>query len=197
MKIGGDFKATKWPGLRKRLDAGDDSAWKEAVVVVRDRIDGRYLKHARRIMDSPYSAFAMLTIDSAVIETLEQFRRGVRETPARKSGEFFRVFLTTTRLKRYFKVATADLFYRTIRCGLLHQGETKSDSVVTKKAFVVRRSRTGQGIRVNARRLHEELEATFEEYVAALLKGDKDLRTAFVKKMDYIARSKPDTAAVV
>ncbi len=115
-----------------------------------------------------------------------------------KSGEFFRVFLTTTRLKRYFKkVETADLFYRTIRCGLLHQGETKSDSVVTKKAFVVRRSRTGQGIRVNARRLHEELEETFEEYVAALLEGDQDLRTAFVRKMNYIARTKPDTVAVV
>lgn len=96
MKIGGEFLAKDWPGLRKRLDAGDDSAWGEAVAVLRARVDGRYLKQARQIMDRPYSGFAVLAIDSAVIETLEQFRKGVRETPSRKSGEFFRVFLTTT-----------------------------------------------------------------------------------------------------
>ncbi len=197
MKIAGEFKAKQWPRLRKRLGAGDVSAWEEAIVVVRDRLDGRFLKQARQIMDCPYSAFAVLTIDSAVIETLEQFRRGVPETPSGKSGEFFREFLTTTRLKRYFNVERADLFYTTVRCGLLHQGETKLESRVTKKPFVVRRSRAGKGIRVNARRFHEELEATFEEYVSALLKGDRDLRTAFVKKMGYIARSQPDIAAVV
>jgi hypothetical protein len=196
MKIAGEFEAKQWPGLRERLNAGDVSAWNKAIVVVRDRIEGRYLKQARRIMDYPYSAFAVLTIDSAVIETLEQFRRGLSETPPGKSGEFFKVFLTTTRLKKYFNVDRAHLFYTTVRCGLLHQGETKSDSRVTRKPFVVRRSRTGKGIRVNARRLHEELEATFEEYVAALLKGDRDLRDAFVTKMGYIARSKPDTAVV-
>ena len=197
MKIGGEFPAKDWPGLRKRLDAGDDSAWNEAVEVLRARIRGRYLDHARQITGRPYSAFAVLTIDSAVIETLEQFRRGEKETPPGKSGEFFRVFLTTTRLKRYFRSQTANLFYKTIRCGLLHQGETKSDSRVTKKPFVVRRSRTGKGIRVNAGRLHNELEATFEDYVGALLKGDQNLRASFVKKMGHIARNKPDTAAVV
>ena len=199
MKIGGEFLAKDWPRLRKRLDAGDDSAWKEAVAVLRARVGGRYLEQARQIMGRPYSGFAVLAIDSAVIETLEQFRRGVRETPWKKSGEFFRVFLTTTRLKKFFTVATADLFYTTIRCGILHQGETKSDSLVTKKQprFVVRPSHTGKGIVVNARRFHEELETAFEDYVSAILGGDQNLRAAFIKKMGHIAKSEPDVAGVV
>ena len=96
-------------------------------------------------------------------------------------------------------MVTADLFYTTIRCGILHQGVTKSDSRVKRKKarFVVRHSRTGKGIVINARRFHEELGAALEDYISELLGGDKDLRAAFVKKMSYIAKSTPDVAGVV
>ena len=138
-------------------------------------------------------------IDCAVVEALEQFRRGADETPCRKGKEFFRDFLTQTRFGRHFTPATANVFYETIRCGILHQAETKADSLVKKKAaaFVVKQSATGKGLIINARSFHSELEAVLDDYAAALLAGDVVLRTAFIRKMKYVARDPTGIAGVV
>ena len=64
-------------------------------------------------------------------------------------------------------------------------------------AFVVKLSATGKGLTINARRFHEELEAAFEDYAAALLAGDVQLRASFIKKMTYIAREQTGIVGVV
>jgi hypothetical protein len=91
------------------------------------------------------------------------------------------------------------VFYETIRCGILHQAETKADSLVKKKAaaFVVKQSATGKGLIINARSFHSELEAVLDDYAAALLAGDVVLRTAFIRKMKYVARDPTGIAGVV
>src|ERR1035437_10631269 len=94
----------------------------------------RYLHHAGELLKRRYSGFAVLAIDGAVVEALEQFRRGEKETPPRKGGEFFRAFLTKTRMGKHFTPEMATLFYETIRCGILHQAETKEDTLVKKNA---------------------------------------------------------------
>ena len=133
MRIAGEFKAQEWETLRTRLVAGEQAAWHEAVKLLDDRIRGRYLDHARRLLDEHYSGFAVLALDSAVIEALEQFRRGEPKTPNRKSGTFFKTFLTQTRFKAHFtSEEKAGLFFDTIRCGILHQAEAKEDSLVKK-----------------------------------------------------------------
>ena len=63
--------------------------------------------------------------------------------------------------------------------------------------FVVKPSRSGKGIVINAKRFHEELEGALDDYVKALLDGDAPLRKSFIKKMNYISRSYPDEGAVV
>jgi hypothetical protein len=190
VKIAGEFKATEWPTDRNRLEAGDDEAWKLAVEILRKRLCGRYLDQSRALLDRSYSGFAVLAIDCAVVETLEQFRRGAKETPRRMGLQFFKTFLTKTRFGNHFTEATAQLFYETVRCGILHQAETTADSIVKKKSatFVVKQSTTGNGITINARRFHEELEAALADYVSALLAGDVGLRTSFITKMNFIAR---------
>lgn len=199
MKIAESFQATEWPAMRTRLQADDAGAWSEAASILRERLGGRFLKHAHSLLDRSYSGFSILAIDSAVIEALEQFRKGAHRTPSRKSGEFFRDFFTKTRFKEFFTPKTADLFYKTIRCGILHQAESEADSLVKKSAapFVVKLSRSGKGIDINAKRFHEELEGALDDYVKALLAGDAPLRKSFITKMNYIARSSPDKGAVV
>lgn len=81
MKIGGEFRSSEWSVLRQRLEANEPKAWQEAIQLLEDRVAGRYLAHARQLLDRPYSGFAVLAIDCAVIEALEQFRRGAAKTP--------------------------------------------------------------------------------------------------------------------
>jgi hypothetical protein len=147
------------------------------------------------LLHEPYSGFAVLALDSAVIESLEQFRRGKPETPKRQCGAYFAAFLTQTRLKTHFTPAKAALFYETIRCGILHQAEAKEDSRVKKDSAhpVAVLSKSGAGLVINARRFHEELEGAFEDYKAGLTsdkpsKAREESRAAFIRKMDAIAR---------
>ena len=198
MKIAGNFRANEWGAMRTRLNADDATAWEEAVMLLRERIGGRYLKHARELLNRPYSGFAILAIDCAVIEALEQFRKGVPSTPRRKSGEFFRDFFVTTRFKRFFTAKTSKLFYETVRCGILHQAESNADTLVKRSttSFVVKQTPSGTGVVINSRRFHEILETVLEDYISKLLAGDVTLRKAFITKMNYITRSEPDSGAV-
>ena len=185
--------------MRQRLEANEPKAWQEAVQLLKDRVAGRYLAHAHQLLARPQSGFAVLAIDCAVIEALEQFRRGVAKTPRKQSSAFFEAFLTNTRFKSSFSLKTAKLFYKTIRCGILHQAEAEATSLVKKKQaqFVVKLSPAGTGVIINSRRFHEELEAAFNEYTEALLHGGTDLRGRFITKMHYIARSPQSETGIV
>ena len=201
-RIAAEFKAGEWEALRTRLVAGEPAAWSEATQRLDDRIRGRYLGHARRLLGEPYSGFAVLALDSAVIEALEQFRRGKPSTPRRQCGTYFEAFLTQTRFKEHFTVAKAALFYETIRCGILHQAEAKEDSLVKKNTThpVAVLSKSGAGLIINARLFHNELENAFEDYKQSLTDGTdtktrRDLRQAFIDKMDSIAR-RPSGAGI-
>jgi len=203
MRIAGDFEASEWKTLRVRLVADEQAAWDKATKLLDDRIRGRYLGHARRLLDEPYSGFAVLALDSAVVETLEQFRRGKPETPRRQCGAYFEAFLTQTRFGTHFTAAKAALFFETIRCGILHQAEAKEDSLVKKDSAhpVAVLSKSGAGLIINARRFHEELEGAFADYKAALAsdtpsKARDESRAAFVRKMDAIAKWRPTGAGV-
>jgi hypothetical protein len=199
MKIAAEFTASEWPTLRSNLEAGDAKAWERGVEILRARLCGRYLNQSRALLSRQYSGFAVLAIDCAVVEALQQFRCGAEETPWKKGIDFFQECLTQTRLGKHFTKPTAELFYNTIRCGILHQAETKADSLVKKKmaAFVVKQSATGKGLTINARRFHEELERAVDDYAEALLSGDVKLRASFITKMKYIAREPNAIAGVV
>jgi hypothetical protein len=198
MKIAGNFRANEWSAIRTRLNANDPAAWCEAVTLLRGRIGDRYLKHAGELLNHQYSGFAILAIDCAIVEALEQFRKGVPRTPHRKSDEFFRDFFLTTQFKQFFTAETSQLFYETVRCGILHQAESNADTLVKKStaAFVVKKTSSGKGIVINAKRFHEILEAVFEDYITKLLTGDTPLRKAFIQKMNYITRSTPDSGVL-
>lgn len=203
MKTAGKFDHTAWPALKPRLVAGEAAAWQEAVDLLQQRLGARYLDQATHIMSQAYSGFAVLAIDCAVVEALEQFRQGAtesRDVDGRSAvGKFFEAFLTQTRFG-----LSADLarkFYLTVRNGILHQAETKEDTLVNKSkssAFTIQASPSGDGVIVNAKRFHEELLLAFEDYKNALLVGQPQaLRDKFIDKMDFINRVQPGQAPVV
>lgn len=148
-------------------------------------------------MSLPYSGFAVLAIDCLVIEALQQFREGVDESNSVETS--FVRFLKETRFNLDRHVARK--FYFTIRNGLLHQAETKEDSLINKSKKSpqpVQRAASGTGVVVNARRFHEELRLAFAEYKNALLAGQpQSLRDRFILKMNFINRVPPGQAQVV
>jgi hypothetical protein len=182
----------------RRLTFRSEAEWATAIAILRDRFETRYLEHVRALLQRPTSGFAALAIDAALVETLEQFRRGQRSTPYKASAAQFKAFLTETRFGKFFNDHTARLFYKTIRCGLLHQGEAEESSRIKRGSRypLVGLTTDRRGIIVNAELFHAELEDAVDDYLMSL--GDPPettLREAFRKKMNFICNKEQQPPA--
>jgi len=141
-----------------------------------DRLDTRYLLHIKELLRHRTSGFAVLTLDCAIIETLEQFRRGMPEAPPGKSGEYFASFLTQTSFSQLFTDGHARLFYKVIRCGLLHQSEAKSSLVKRSSTLpLIDFTEDRKGLIINAKAFHAKLVVVISEY-ASLLRSPESKR---------------------
>src|SRR2546421_4992736 len=113
MRISRNYKVDDW----KRLQFESENDWHQAAKIFKDRLETRYLEHVRVLLERKTSGFVVLALDSALIETLEQFRQGQPKTPYGKGKKYFVSFLTTTDFKAHFDEDLARLFYEHIRCG--------------------------------------------------------------------------------
>jgi hypothetical protein len=183
----------------KMIDFSKEDGWQLAIDIFEDRIRGRFLDMVELIRDEPYSGFSVMALDCLLIETLQQFREGVRETPARQSGEYFRRFLTETEFGEYFDRKKADLFYDHIRCGILHMAEIKGASrILTRESLPVVNfsgaDKFPDGVIINRRKFHATLARVYQAYVKELRKNDppnQELRGHFKAKMDHICKVTP------
>jgi hypothetical protein len=186
MLISRNYKAEDWEALRFKSEAD----WETAVAIFQDRINTRYLEHIERIIKHRTSGFAVLTLDCALIETLEQFRQGTGETPWKQCEEYFVSFLTGTSFKQHISAEQASVFYTNIRCGLLHQGEAKSSLVKRNSTLpLIAFTEDHKGVIVNAKAFHAQLRTTINEY-SDLLRNPESTkeRAAFRRKMNYICQ---------
>lgn len=187
MWISRKYRIEDW----KRLRFSSEDDWRQAVTIFEDRLETRYLEHVRMLLPRKTSGFAVLALDSALIETLEQFRRGTLRTPERKGREYFETFLTQTAFKTFFDIPLAALFYKTVRCGLLHQSEADGPSKIKSgdKHPLVGHTADQKGIVVNKDKFHGMLEQVVQEYVLELKKpASVAAREMFRRKMNYICR---------
>jgi hypothetical protein len=175
----------------ERLTFDKEPDWDRAVDIFLDRLKSRYLEHIGAIRRRKTSGFAVLTLDSALIETLEQFRRGEPETPRGKSEEYFKSFLTRTAFRQHFDDQLATLFYKNIRCGLLHQSEAKGSSRIKRGDGrpLVTLTPDGKDLVIAVDKFHDLLESVIHEYAETLRNpGSEAERAAFKNKMDHICR---------
>lgn len=187
MRISRNFTVDDWKQLRFTSEAD----WDRAVAMFHDRLESRYLEHIRVLLPRRTSGFAVLALDSALIETLEQFRLGKPRTPKYQSQHYFESFLTETAFGNHFDVPLAGLFYKTIRCGLLHQSEAEGTSRIKRGGDLplVTYTVDHSGVVINTRMFHELLEQVIRDYAAELRKPDSEVqRKAFRRKMNYICR---------
>jgi hypothetical protein len=106
MWISRNYKAHQWEALKLMTEAD----WETGVDIFEDRMESRYLVHAPRILDHNTSGFAALTLDCAVIETMEQFRRGTTTAQAGLWGEVFRLVSPRDLIFRVRKRKTGQCF---------------------------------------------------------------------------------------
>ncbi len=187
MRISRNYTVENWRALLFASEAD----WDCAITMFEDRLETRYLEHIRVLLPLSTSGFAVLSLDSALNETLEQFRRGKSKTPKYQGQQYFESFLTQTAFNEYFDVCLAGLFYKTIRCGLLHQAEADGTSRIKRggELPLIGYAADREGVVVNTHKFHELLEKVVKDYVAELRKPDsQDLRHLFRRKMNYVCR---------
>jgi hypothetical protein len=195
MEIAPGVSAADWAALDPDLDQPHSPRWVEAVEILRKRIEGRYLKPAKLLLDDdkpkPWQerrhGFAIIAIDCLLIETFQSFIEGETD-PEFMSGLMFRTFLTSRpSFAPHFTPDTAKNFYKDFRCGILHQAEIKRDSKVWSVGDMV--TVEPNGMTINRTEFHEALVTEFNAYLADLSNpANTDLRENFRKKMKFIAR---------
>ncbi|HEC36343.1 MAG TPA: hypothetical protein ENI39_07400 [Anaerolineae bacterium] len=192
-RYGGHWTIEDWKGL----DFSTEEGWQRGVDIFEDRISGRFLGIVEAIQGYEFSGFAVMALDCLLIETLQQFYEGKAETPRGQSGKYFRRFLTRTSFSEFFDTKKADVFYSSIRCGILHQAEIKGTSriLIRSGTPLVSWAQDRNGLVINRRLFHQQLECEFRHYVARLRQNDppdEELRRRFKRKMDAICQIQPE-----
>jgi hypothetical protein len=185
------------------LETRDSPDWAIAIKIFEDRMEGRFLKQIDLLDKNPdrkmgvFAGFAIMALDCLFIETLEQFYKGkIRTGQGMDEKAFFDFFQRSSKFKVFFDTqAKTSIFYQQIRCGLLHQAQTKKKSTihirtedmlqwVNPKCF-------NEGIKIQRKLFHKEVMGIYASYVEKLKdRKQLNLKRKLKRKMDFIVNQK-------
>lgn len=204
MRIAPKFNHEYWT-TQDWQDAKNANDWNTMYLIFKNRLEYRYfiavdeLVKADRAQPSRRFGFSIMALDCLLIETLAQFYQGIKTSyDARcekghklSNTEFYVDFLcrNSLKLKDKFDDQNARLFYKTIRCGILHQGETTGGSkIVSTGAEIIQLTPSSDGIIINRDLFHEYLkEEEYKTYCDILeANNPEEYRKNLIRKMDYI-----------
>lgn len=184
--------------LKLRLDNETGSDWNRAIDIFNARIDSRYLEPVDLLIkeDSKRSpmqrryGFVILAIDCLLIETLQSFREGLKDTK-RRSKEVFISFLKEREgFREHFNEKQAEHFFYDFRCGILHQAEVMGTSLLWSVGLLKGKKTDGTPY-INRTKIHEYLKSEVKLYSNELRNpANSKLRRNFRFKMDFIAKKK-------
>jgi len=198
-KLSPRYYASKWKALN--LSKNNSADWNIAIDILEDRITGRFFKQIQTLRENvdwrvwEFSGFVIVAIDCLLIETLEQFYRGVKRTGKDQDVQVFHDFFQRSKeLSLFFdSIDKTRVFYSHIRCGILHQAQTKKKSRIQMRpstplvSWIDPRDHQ-QGILLNRNKFHTAVVHVFNDYLRQLRKGkDFNLRVKMKRKMDFIA----------
>lgn len=198
-KISPKYKVSDWCSLNLKKENSRD--WQKAIDIFDDRIQGRFLRQVVALESNKdnhvkeFSGFAIMAIDCLLIETLQQFYFGKECTAKGKHAEaFHNFFQRLNKLASFFDtIDKTKIFYSHIRCGILHQAQTKKNSILhirVKSPILewVNIRDSSEGISINRKKFHSAVIEVYENYVNELRSDSNlDLRRKFEKKMNIIA----------
>ncbi|MES0100363.1 hypothetical protein [Mesorhizobium sp. M0019] len=202
VKLAGKFGPTDWALRAKELHSKPTAElWKRtAKDYLLGRIEPRYLGpigELERLNQLKGEGFAVVTIQCALIEFLAALRSGENyklDKPDLKKGEYndsarlFKAFLGKEAPFSMTFATTAADFYRDIRCGLLHEGQSKGGYLVKK------RSKTGIIVNIGPPKvlywvdLQNAIVGYLNKYCTDL-ESVGVLQSAFIRKYDHLAKT--------
>lgn len=191
-KISKNYYSSDWS---KDFSNRNSIEWEKAIMIINDRFRSRYInpineliKHSEKDIRSNVG-FIVMSIDCLLIETLNQFYFGLKDSgekyyfgnPDKKykyNSQAFRDFFDQSSCFPLFKGQPdlIKLFYDDIRCGLLHQAESKINSLINIKKGVMVAPVDGtdlkNGIIINRNIFHKALSDEFDKYLEKLSNPD-------------------------
>jgi hypothetical protein len=195
LRISPKYTSLDW----QALNATDPKDWPKAADVVRDRLEGRFLRFASSWLSDKHSGFVVLAIDSLLAETIQQFVEGVTDTH-KGSQDRVKRFLKGTRFQPDFDDDARKAFHIDIRCGLLHQAEAKRRWLIRRKQGTLLQRVTvphGQGYILDVERFHAGLQGSLNDYLTSISEpANSELRSKLWKKMDHICSVRTARGAV-
>lgn len=182
-KISSQHYCSQWT-----LDLDDKNSpnWSVGIEIIKDRFKKRFFNPIKTLIDNDIkeikvnSGFLIMSIDCLIIETLNQFYLGLKSTDQMYSQRNWEAFRDFFRYSHYFpdfnkSDELSRTFFEQIRCGLLHQAESKVNSLINiKNSEVVTSLQEGnysQGIVINRNLFHKALEDEFDKYNKRLKKS--------------------------
>lgn len=220
-KISAKYTASDWPTDLDRYSPD----WVKAIDIVRDRFESRYFRPVNDLIESENSdvkyncGFVVMSIDCLLIEALNQYYFGITHTgekyykdrfnpaindfeqnPNRMYWYGWQAFRDFFKHSVHFEKFTHDpelphVFYDDIRCGLLHQAESKIHSLINvkKKEMLtyIHPYDCRKGIIINRTLFHTALEKEFHRYLANL--GDPESKNIEGDYLRDTCRNKMDT----
>jgi len=145
----------------------------------RDRFHERYFHPIESSRAKDKHGFTILAVCCLVIESLEYFYQGKADTKGQSRKMFHDFFKRDTPLKVF--AGGNDWFYKDIRCGILHQSETRGGWHILRSGPLLD-ERTK---RINATKFIRELREAVDIY-ADLVQNDDGLWMLFKEKMKAV-----------
>lgn len=219
IKIAGNLTVNDWKDIKEKLETPNNKLWGLAAHFFEERIKTRYLDpiHAiQKLCKKNGEGFAMVNLQCSLIETFECFINGwlfyfddecneckrgknriywknaYEEEINKNNKEIFISFFN--RFNNQFKIDGED-FYTNVRCGLLHETQTKGNWVIRATEKDTKRcdeEDRGKYI-IYRNNFQDQLKELLEEYQDCLIKNEdfreikaKDLRENFRAKFNHI-----------
>jgi hypothetical protein len=200
-QISGTKTRADWLGIRTQLLKFDESADWEMVFreFFLSRLELRYLGPIKVLQENGTfqgEGFSIAAIQCSLIEFLESASLGMSYRYLKKgetlgpfeysssSATFIHFLTTRTPFNNEFTDSVARDFYEGIRCGLLHEAQTKNGWRIWA---------SGSSIIDAAERIlfRDNFQSALLGFVGdygTQLQNDKELQAAFVRKFDYLCK---------
>jgi hypothetical protein len=171
-------KKTKISDYRKMEEEKNKT---EIINFIRSRFTERYITPLRCDKELKHG-FCTMAICCLMIETLESFWQGLDNSSGR-TERVFKSFFDRSNNLIAFSGYEKD-FYENVRCGILHQAETKNGWLIYRKGSLF----DPETKTINATKFHNQMEKCLDEYCLTLEYKDLDdeIWKNFRKKMDAI-----------
>lgn len=215
MEIAGHKTINDWNILLKKIKPTYNKNWEEAYKFFELRICTRYLKPIEAILNlntNNGEGFAVVNLQCSLIETIESFINGwiynypifinPHGTILKTNGKIFKSFFSKrSPFKNYSPKINGNYFYKNVRCGLLHEAQTKDNWKVrsdkSKIGFTYEEIKNGILVEkiIYRENLQRDLEKLITLYRNSIVTGVEldgisacELRENFIAKFNHICK---------